>query len=108
MMLHRFKLAGVTFQNARENIENLYMDGHITEGTELDLVRYPLNEYDSNCIAVEFTTEEGTFHLGYVPRNLSKEMAPMLDKGNALVSTIESFNTHYGSVVNINLKVIKP
>ena len=45
--------------------------------TPLALQRDPNNKYDSNAIAVGY----GKRMLGYLPRNLVKDLAPLMDAG---------------------------
>lgn len=45
------------------------------------LVREPENNHDSNAVAVYLTEKPYNFHLGYLSREVAKEIAPRLDKG---------------------------
>ena len=68
-----FRSAGATFgEDRREACAGCCEDDVVS------LVREPDNPYDSNAILV--VCEDGS-NLGYVPRTLAKDLAPLLDGG---------------------------
>lgn len=68
-----FQLAGAKFRGVAVQAEVLAL----TPESKLSVEREPSNVYDSNAIKV---LAEGVF-LGYVPKNIAAEVAPMLDAG---------------------------
>jgi hypothetical protein len=54
------------------------------EGTLVELVREPNNQYDSNAIM----TLIDTVHVGYVAKEVAVELAPHMDDGVEFVATI--------------------
>ena len=68
------KLSGVTFRNAQSNIR-----AYCTEDIQFfSLVREPYNQYDPNAIRVELFDQ---FFMGYIPKDIAKHLAPMMDAG---------------------------
>ena len=81
------KLAGVMDRRVQ---------GHIrTFGNEdfpkYTLVREPDNPHDPNAIKV---TIAGVVFLGYVPREIAKELAPLMDQGTQFDAFFVSLNRH--------------
>jgi len=68
------KVKGVTFKNAQRNIRT-FGCGDFDSYT---LVREPDNPHDPNAIRV---TVARVVFLGYVPKDLAKELAPLMDEG---------------------------
>jgi len=52
------------------------------------LVREPNNPHDPNAIAVKL----GKLHLGYVPREIAKDLAPQMDLGIRFIAFFEKRN----------------
>jgi len=73
------KLVGVTFEGRQELIAKLQAGDH------LELVREPDNDYDRNAIAVIAGRLRGIQggQLGFLNRDLSRELAPVIDEGLA-------------------------
>lgn len=77
------KVAGVTYENRQDVIAAL-------SGAEPCRIEpEPTNPYDANALAVKVATKDGIKHVGYVPRELAKKIAPLLDGENLMV-TIQS------------------
>ena len=68
------KVKGVTFKNAQRNIWTFGSGDFRT----FDLVREPDNFFDPNAIRVTVAT---VVFLGYVPKEVAQEMAPLMDQG---------------------------
>lgn len=80
------KLSGVTKRNAQENIKKFGwadMDSFV-------LVREPHNEHDPNAIRVELAG----YFLGYIPRKIAEEYAPLMDKGKLFNARFVRRNEH--------------
>ncbi|HEY5901539.1 MAG TPA: HIRAN domain-containing protein, partial [Anaerolineales bacterium] len=68
------KVAGVTFEGRQEHLRRLR--GH----EPVRIVPEPENSYDPNALAVHIALDDQTVvHVGYVPRELAAEIAPLLD-----------------------------
>ncbi|MBK8467933.1 MAG: HIRAN domain-containing protein [Chloracidobacterium sp.] len=68
-------VAGVSFEGRGEVIAD-----HLAEHDPVVLRREPRNPYDPNAVAIHLTTSEGQ-KIGYVPKAMAAEMAPLLDGG---------------------------
>lgn len=67
-----FSIMGTTFQpGAWQFVQRL------RPNIPLTLKREPMNKYDTNAVAVYY----GAKKLGFVPRGLAKDIAPLLDAG---------------------------
>lgn len=53
-----------------------------TRGDRLQLVRRPANPYDENAVEVHW--RNGQFHLGHLPREIARVVAPLLDEGRTV------------------------
>ena len=94
------KLAGVTIGDAQENIK---MFGCKDIGS-FSLAREPNNEHDLNAIRVELAG----FYLGYVPRHISKCLAPEIDRGKRVVALFVSRNEHpFYDIVGLTIKIVE-
>ena len=76
VIIPEFKIAG-TFAVAKRS-ELPYI---IHSGTRLRLFREPDNDYDKNAIRIE---DENSRQLGYVPKEIAKKLAGMIDNGASL------------------------
>ena len=79
------KLSGVTFGDAQENIKKYGVPGLI----DYDLIREPDNPHDPSAIRV---TIFGDTFLGYVPKHIAEDMAPLMDEGRSFVAELDSLN----------------
>ncbi len=59
---------------------------------KLELELEPTNEHDSNAIKVLFSKNGKKYHLGYVPRYYSKELAQLLKDNVEYSAMIQSLN----------------
>ncbi len=91
------KVVGVTFEGRQEIVRSLKI------GDELSLVREPQNPYDEYAIRVQY----GELPLGFLRRELARELAPCLDGGRTYRVEIASLtgggNQSFG--VNLHLTV---
>jgi hypothetical protein len=73
---HTAYIAGAKF---RQMDEQVHLAG-LAEGAEIDLKPEPTNKYDPNAVQV---IHDG-HHVGYVPRDLSAEVARLFAQGRIL------------------------
>jgi hypothetical protein len=100
MFQRNFKLAGVTAEDAQENIKKF---GCKDIGS-FALVREPDNLHDPNAIRVEL----GGLYLGYVPRDTAKDLAPEMDKGKRFIALFVNRNEHpLHDTVGLTVKIVK-
>jgi hypothetical protein len=104
------KVAGVTFEG-RQEIINLMVGNEVAM-----LIPEPDNKYDPNAIAVwiAFPPESGyeKAQIGYLPKQVAEQVAPMLDgektqcKVDEITGGFEMWdgeNANYGVVLSIEL-----
>src|SRR5579862_7195129 len=73
------KIMGVSFEGRQDLVAGL-VPGH-----ELELRRQPENPVDANAIAVYY----GTFHIGFLRKQIAKHLAPLVDGGIRYTARIE-------------------
>ena len=94
------RLAGVTFADAQENIKKF---GCRDIGS-YSLVRVPDNLHDPNAIRVELA---GLF-LGYIPRDLAKDLAPLMDAGRSFLALFVSRNeSQFHDTVGLTIEIVE-
>ena len=81
------KLVGVTDRRVQGHIKTF---GNKDFGS-YTLVREPENPYDPNAIKV---TAAGVAFLGYLPREIAAELAPLMDEGMQFNAFFVSLNEH--------------
>lgn len=97
------KVAGVTFEGRQSLIAKL-------RGNEPVRLRpEPENKFDPHAIAVDCAMADGTIaSVGYVPKDLAKELAPLLD-GESVVceiwETLGGFELAHGEYANYGLVI---
>ena len=79
------KLAGVTFKDAQKNIKKF---GCPDIGSYA-LVREPENLHDPNAIKVALF---GRIFMGYVPKDIAEELAPLMDSGRNFMAFFVKLN----------------
>jgi hypothetical protein len=79
------KLSGVTFRDAQENIKKFGCRDIDTYA----LVREPENPHDPNAIRVSLL---GKIFMGYVPKEIAKRLAPMMDSGRQFMAFFVKLN----------------
>jgi hypothetical protein len=93
------KLTGVTFGNAQNHIRTFGCD----DTHWFCLVREPENKFDSNAIRVEIAD----FFMGYIPKEVAKELAPLMDSGNVYEAEFVGINRHPRKpIVGITVKIV--
>lgn len=87
------RLAGVSYEGRQEHVEKM------TKQTPLLLKREPRNPYDSNAIAVFACFPNEEQKIGYIPKEIAKEMAEKMDAGEfVLVQFLEKKKERYNGV----------
>lgn len=90
---YRFSVAGVTFENRQERIDDVAKRIHDGEPLTASIVRDPDNEYDSNACEVHVLDQQ----IGFVPRELAAFVARMMDSGHTVrVTSVEFYETTRG------------
>jgi len=97
------KVAGVSYEGRQEYLALL-------DGKEpVRLVPEPMNPYDPNAIAVHVARAGKVYHCGFIPRELAKDIAPVLD-GESFDCAIEAvtggFILNDGSTAAYGLRLI--
>lgn len=100
-LLTEVRLAGVSYGNRQEIIAKLHGDDRIY------LQREPFNHYDANAIGVYlYSTKQ---HIGWIPRHIARELAPIMDKGMECRATIQFVSGgQKGSFKGVSINVITP
>jgi hypothetical protein len=95
------KLTGVSFGNAQENIKTF----GCPDIRWFALFREPGNQHDPNAIRVALF---GEFFMGYVPKEIARELAPMMDAGKEFDAEFVCVNKHpRHDIVGITVKIIE-
>lgn len=101
MIKNEFKLVGVTVQDAQENIKKF---GCKDIGS-FALVRELDNEHDPNAIRVALA---GVIYMGYVPRQIAKELAPQMDAGKNFIALFVTRNEHpHHDTIGLTVRVVE-
>ena len=79
------KLAGVSYGACQENIK-MYAGPGVGD---FELIREPDNPYDQKAIKVALF---GHYELGYIPRPIARELAPLIDGGRSFVAEYQFRN----------------
>jgi len=94
------KVAGVSFEGRQQYLAALLGDEPVR------IVPEPENKYDPNALAVHIAVNGSVCHCGYIPKELAKEIAPLLD-GEAVMATIDAVrgggDYHYGLVLRVEV-----
>ena len=95
------KLSGVSFGNAQKNIKMFGCRDIMT----YTLIREPENIHDPNAIKVCLFD---IFFLGYVPKHLAKELAPLMDLGRTFFAIFVQRNkSSYHDTVGMTVKIVE-
>lgn len=100
-------LAGTTFDNRQKAIAVLH--NYKREEVKITLIREPNNEFDCNAIKVYAKTPDNKiFDIGYIPKEIAKIYARILDKKievtykfDSVIGGYESKN--YGVVIKLGI-----
>ena len=89
------KVVGVTAKNTNGTDRQDYIQRYCKEDKELSLKREPNNTYDSNAIAIFVKTKifffkSAKFQIGYVSADIAQQLAPYIDKGGIVTSSIKN------------------
>lgn len=96
------KVAGVTYEGRQSIIARLQGD------EPCRIVPEPADPHDPNAVAVHVATADGVKHIGYVPRDLAKEIAPWLEGEAVMVRILEivgGFETFEGDIASYGLRI---
>ena len=95
------KLAGVTFRDAQENIKQFGCPDILTYA----LIREPDNPYDPNAIQVSLF---GIWFMGYVPKEIAKDLAPLMDAGKFFRAYFVQRNeSPYRDIVGMTVEIVE-
>ena len=95
------KLSGVSFGNAQENIRKFGCRDIMTYA----LIREPENIHDPNAIKVCLFD---IFFLGYVPKHIAKNLAPLMDSGRTFLAIFVQRNESvYHETVGMTVKIVE-
>jgi len=72
------KVAGVTFEGRQELISLL------TGNEAVKIVAEPKNKFDQNALAVHVSRGGEILHIGYIPRDLAAQFAPLLQEEDVI------------------------
>ena len=89
------KIVGVTFEGRQDVLRSL------REGDDLMLERQPENPYDANAIAVRY----GQLQLGFIRREIARELAPHIDGGRSYRVSITGITGGSGKSIGVNICV---
>jgi len=94
------KLTGVTIGDAQENIKKFGCKDIMT----YELLREPDNPHDPNAIRVVI----GPYYMGYIPRSVSKELAPLIDAGQGfLAKFVQRNESPFHGTVGISVRIFE-
>ncbi len=95
------KLAGVTFGDAQNNIKLFGCRDILTYA----LIREPDNPHDPNAIRVTLIDK---WFMGYIPKHIAKDLAPLMDVGINLVAYFVCLNeSPYQDTVGMTVKIVE-
>ena len=95
------KIVGVTFRDAQENIKTF---GNEDIGSYA-LIREPDNPHDPNAIKIALV---GIIFMGYVPKEIAKDLAPMMDEGRQFLAYFVSRNeSPRHKTVGLTVKIVE-
>ncbi len=97
------KVAGVTFDGRQEIISKLKGDEPCRISPE------PTNKYDPNALAIHVAVAPGEVkHVGFVPRDLAKQIAPFLEGEQVMCELLEitgGFEIRDGEIAARGLRI---
>ena len=95
------KVSGVSYGDSQKLIKEC-MDSQIHF---YSLTRENENPFDPRAVAV---TLEGIYKLGYLPADVARVVAPIIDKGTELVAELVKFNTGKpGDLIGMTVRVVE-
>lgn len=100
------RVSGVTYENRQQLLK--YIAGRKEDDLTVYLRRDKANTYDRYAVAVVIGIKGiGYAHIGYLAKGLAQSMAPVLDKGIEVKSTLKqitggySYKETFGALINI-------
>lgn len=102
------KVAGVTYPEPTTGEDRQSIIALLTGDEPCRLAPEPTNKYDANAIAVHVATSAGVRHVGYIPKELAKQIAPLLDGEAVMVRLLEvtgGFETDDGEIAAYGLRI---
>lgn len=90
------KVSGVTYGERQRYIATL------RAGEQLSMRRERQNQFDQNAIALYDSREH---HLGYVPKEIASNLAPIMDAGEKLEACVMSVSGGNGYSYGLNIKI---
>lgn len=98
------KVSGVTFGKRQKAIEHL--THYRPELVKISLCRDSRNAYDKNAVAVIATVQgKGSYTMGYVPKALTAFIAPLMDSGKRVCSSLKAIKGLYQPYMNYGLEI---
>ena len=95
------KLTGVSFGNAQDNIK-IFAKPEIRW---FAMVREPENPHDPNAIRVALF---GEFFLGYIPKDVAAQLAPLMDAGRVFDAEYVYVSRHpLHEMVGLSVKIVE-
>lgn len=96
------RVVGVTYEGRQAKIAGLLLSDPVR------IVPEPDNPYDPNALAVHVAHEGKVEHVGYIPRDMAAEIAPIID-GEAFMCAVAEitggFELWDGSPANYGLRL---
>ena len=94
------KIAGVTYGNCQRHIKLLGNPGI----NIFDLKREPENQHDENAVWIGF----GKYKIGYLPKNIAKTIAVLMDAGRKFTAEFVSKNqSPFHDTIGMTVKIIE-
>ena len=101
MFQNEFKLVGVTFDDAQENIRKFGCE----DIGSYALVRETANPHDPNAIRVALA---GAIYMGYVPIKIAKDLAPQIDAGGEFIALFVQRNeSPFHDTVGLTVRIVE-
>ena len=95
------RVRGVSYGNAQKLIKEC-MDSQIHF---FSLTREPMNPADPRAVAV---TVGDKYKVGYLPADVARVVAPIIDKGTELVAELVKFNKHpRGGFIGLTVRIVE-
>jgi phosphoribosylformylglycinamidine (FGAM) synthase-like amidotransferase family enzyme len=83
------RVAGVTFEGRQEMLKMFKV--YPVRSISVELKREPFNKYDANAVQVLIYPgglSYTMYHIGFIPKEYAKYLAPLMDSGSTFVATI--------------------
>lgn len=110
--LIQFPVSGISFK--KKNVQYILNLKNIHSPFQVELLPEPTNKYDKKAIKVIvgfeniqediYSCESLPLCIGYVPRNMTKHIAPHLEQGKATLLDIGEFHAGYYARVSFKFE----